>query len=223
MIERYLYTALRAGLDAITADPALIEDIFDWLYELDAEEVEAIKAWFAAKPPSLYHGYAPVAFELPFFSIVLAAEGKSEGYLGDDAGIIDDEDDPDYQNDARTLLWNHEYRIFCYSDHPDITRYMYEIAKAILLNQRDYFVGKLLWDLDLAGADLSPDEAHVPPNLFVRMLTFKCSSEFMQVARDSRIGKAFSIGKVHVLDTSESIAEVGGVSRGVTPYTEDGD
>ena len=222
MIERFLYTAMRNGLDAITAEPLLLEDIFDWLYELDAAEVVAIKAWFAAKPPNLYHGYAPPSFELPFYSIVLASEGKSEDFIGDDAGMVSDEDDPDYQRDAETEFWDHEYQILCYSEHPDITRYMYEIVKKIMLSAHEYFIGKQVWNIDLSGGDLAPDQVHMPPNLFVRVLKFSCSSELLQITRGSRIGKAFRVAGIHVVDSSESIDDVGGVEAMVTPYI-DGD
>lgn len=222
MIERYLYTAMRNGLDAITADPELLDEIFDWLYELDAAEVVAIKAWFAAKPPNLYHGYAPPSFELPFYSIVLAAEGQSEGFIGDDAGMISDEDDPDYRKDAESEFWDHEHQILCYSEHPDITRYMYEIVKKVIIGTHAYFLEKNLWNISVSGGDLAPDQVHMPPNLFVRMLKFSCSSEFLQLDGTSRIGKAFRVAGIHVVDSSESIDDVGGVVAMVTPYIDEG-
>ena len=104
MIQRLLYTALTRGLDAIKADPTILDDLFLENYELTQTEVDGIKVFFAAKPPTVVHGYARSDQEPPLYSIILAAEREADAVMGDEAGIVDDEDDPDFGADQYTAL-----------------------------------------------------------------------------------------------------------------------
>ena len=96
MIQRLLYKALVNGMDAIKADPTILEDLFLANYELDVTEVEGIKKFFAAKPPTIVHGYARTDQEPPVISILLAGEREADSVIGDEAGDVMDSEDVDF-------------------------------------------------------------------------------------------------------------------------------
>jgi hypothetical protein len=217
MIQRYLYTALVNGLEAIRRDPSILDELFEDLYELDSTEMTAIRKWFADKPPSVYHGYARADYKFPLYTIVLQSEGEDKMMIGDEADQITDSGDPDFGADAYAALWRHTYHILCYSEHPDATLYMYEVVKAIILRSHDYFIQRDLWGIQVSGMDIHVDPKYIPEYLFVRQLVFSCEREFRQVDKASRKGKAFKIGGLFV-DKSGSPSDVGEVKTLVYPY-----
>lgn len=216
MIQRLLYTTLKDGLEAIQNDLTILDDLFIQLYELERSEVEAIKTAFQTKPPGVIHGYARTDTDFPVFSIVLQSEQEDEHYMGDDAGMIDDTDDPDFGADRISTIWNHNYNILCYTEHPDLTLYYYEIAKAIFmtadLNSLDLF------NAHVSGMDLMPDPRYIPEHLFARQLAFTASREFERIDSASKLGKAFRVRGIHV-DESGSPSDVGGVKTLVDPIS----
>lgn len=217
MIQRYLYTALKEGIDAILKNPVILDDLFRELYGLEVKEVAAIKTVFAAHPPEVIHGYARHDSKFPLFSIVLANEGESQTVLADQAGFVADEDDPDYGTDIESAVWQHTYQVLIYSEHPDVTGYYYEIAKSILIAANDYFVQQGIFNQKYSGMDLAPDPRYVPERLFLRQLTMTCEREFMRLSRD--VKKAFKVSGIYV-DKSGSDSDVGGVQTGVVPVTQ---
>lgn len=222
MIQRYLYTALTQGLEAIRKDPTLLDELFDELYDLGTTEMAAIKTWFRTKPPSVYHGYARADYKFPLYSIVLAGEGEDKLMIGDEADQITEPEDPDFGADAYAALWQHTYNIMCYSDHPDGTLYLYEVAKAIILRAHQYFVEKGLWGIQVSGMDIHVDPKYIPEYLFVRQLVFRCEREFRQVDKATKRGKAWKVDGIFV-DSSGSSSDVGGVKTLVYPYVPEGE
>ena len=214
MIQRFLYTTLKDGLEKVKNDPSILEDIFEELWRLAPSEVEGIKTAFAAKFPGVIHGYARSDTNFPVFSIVLGNEGEDQHYMGDDAGMIDDTDDPNFGADCLSAIWKHTYQILCYTEHPDLTLYYYEIAKAIFLtanlNSLDLF------QVHISGMDLMPDPRYIPEHLFVRQMSFECNREFMRIDKNSKLGKAFKVAGIHV-DKSGSPSDVGAVKTLVVP------
>ena len=215
MIQRFLYDVLKHGLEEVQKDPTILEDIFEDLWRLNPSEVEQIKVAFAAKYPGVIHGYARAETDFPVFSIVLGNEGEADHYLGDDAGMIGDVDDPDFGADCISAIWRHQYQILCYTEHPDLTLYYYEIAKAIFLTANLNSLD--LYEVHVSGMDLMPDPRYIPEHLFVRQMSFECKREFMRVDKDSKLSKAFQIAGIHV-DKSGSPSDVGAVKTLVTPY-----
>ena len=220
MIQRFIFLALKDGIDQITEDLTLLELLFEDLYELDPKEVEAIKTHFASKPPTVIHGYAPRDVVLPVYSIILGNEAESERFLNDDAPQITDPEDPDFGADVKSSIWDHTYHILTYAEHPDVTSYYYEIAKSILLSSNDFFVERDLFDIRMSGQDLAPDPRYMPEHAFARRLAFSCDREFRRVDRDSKAGKAFKVAGIHI-DKSGSDSDVGGVKTLVEPIAPD--
>lgn len=219
MIQRFIFKALKDGVDAITEDLILLEHIFE-NYELAEDEIDSIKTLWAAKPPTVRHGFARSDDEMPLFALVLVSESEIDTVLGDDGGIVEDEDDPLYGADIKTSFWQHNYDIMIYSDHPDATLYWYEVAKSIMLEAGFYDVG--IYDMMLSGGDILPDPDYIPSHLFVRRLNVKASREFKRIIHTSRLGKAFRVCGIHI-DRSGSPSDPGPVKTLLVPYAEGDD
>jgi hypothetical protein len=223
MIQRLLYTALTRGLDAIKADPTILDDLFLDNYELGQTEVDGIKAFFAAKPPTVVHGYARSDQEPPLYSIILASEREADAVIGDEAGMVDDVEDPDFGSDQYAALWEHTFHIMCLAEHPDVCTYLYEVAKATILQAKPTFIPFGVYGLTLSGQDLAPDPRYVPEHFFVRQLVVSCRAELLTTAKSTKLEKAFQVAGIHV-DKSGSPSDVGGVKTLVTiDVSEDGE
>ena len=219
MIQRFLYGTLRDGVQAILDEMTILDDIFRNNYCLEQAEVDSIKEAFEGKPPNVIHHYARSESDFPLYSVVLDSEQQSEDFIGDDAGMIDDPEDPQFGADRIATIFTHDYSILTYTEHPDLTLYYYEIAKAILLVANLKAEG--MFDLHFSGMDLMPDPRYIPDHLFVRRLQLKVSREFQRVDRDSKLGKAFRVTGIAV-DSSGSPSSVGGAKTLVTPYLDEG-
>lgn len=221
MIERLLKTALSVGIDSIVADPTILDTIFgEKGYELSNTEIDSIKTVFAAKTPNVIHQYPRKDSEFPLYAIVLGVEAQGDHYLGDVAGQIEDDDDPDFGSDVLSAIWTHKYNVLVCTDHPDVTLYYYQIAKSMLMASS--LPNEGLFEMHLSGADLAPDPKYIPEHLFIRILTFGCSSEFVRVDLGSRLGKAFRVAGIHI-DKNGSPGDVGGVKTLVTIASGDND
>jgi hypothetical protein len=218
MIQRFLYTAIRNGLDNITADPKILEELFGDVYELPTTEVDAIKTLFSTTPPDVHHGYPRRDYEFPLYSIIMSAEDEGTHVMGDYVGYDDDPASPNYRADQMGSFWNHSYQVHCYAEHPDVTAYIYEVAKNILLGGESYFSSKGLFDIHVSGMDLAPDPRYIPEHLFVRQLGFKCQREFCRTDKDSLAHKAFSLDGVYIDRGNASSEDVGDVKTLVTVY-----
>lgn len=215
MIQRYLYDTLKQGVQEILGEMSIIDDIFRVNYCLEQSEVDSIKTAFQANPPNVIHHYARSESEFPLWSVVLESEEESEHYIGDDAGMIDEPDDPLFGADRIASIFTHHYAILTYTEHPDLTLYYYEIAKAILVVAPLKSQG--LFNTHLSGMDVMPDPQYIPEHLFVRKMRFSADREFERIDKDSKLGKAFRVEGIHV-DSSGSPSSVGGAKTLVTPY-----
>lgn len=221
MIQRFIFNVLKDGVEQVTDDPTIIDQIFQELYGLSETETEAIKAHWIAKPPVIRHGYAPRDIDVPTYSIILENETESQTWLNNDVGTVEDPEDPDFRADVFGSIWQHQYGILIFAEHPDVTTYYYEIAKSILLSGNEFFIGQGLFDIDISGGDLAPDPRYIPEHLFARRVSFGCQRIFTRVDRPSRLTKVTSVEGIHI-DSSGSPSDVGGVKTNVT-ILEEGD
>lgn len=219
MIQRFLYDVLKQGFEAIEADPTLIDDLFAGSFELDATEVSGIKQQLIDNPVSVVHGYARTNHTFPLIAITLGNEGEDIHFLGDDVGIVQDTLDPDFGADIKSTIWQHHYNLHVYTEHPDVTTYVYETAKFVLLLNDAFLSDKGLFDVHITGADLAPDPRYIPEHLFARQMMFRCKREFCTVDKDSKLGKAFKIGSVHVNNPDTAGDIIGVPNPMVDPYT----
>jgi len=218
MIQRFIYNALVQGLEAVQTQPELLDGLFGELYSLGSEELAAIHTFFNENTPGVIHSYPRTDTELPIYSIVLSSEGESDHILGDDAGMIMDTDDEDFGADEYSSIWDHKYVIFCYSEHPDVTEYMYEVAKLIIHAALKPFSEEGLFSTHLSGSDIKPDAASLPEHLFVRQLTFACKREFQRIDYNSKFTKGFTLSGIHVDSDLESSEGGTSVKSLVTTY-----
>lgn len=214
MIERYLYQILDAGITAISEDPTLLDLVFEQ-YELSRTEMDQIQTLWTAKPPHVKHQFARTDDTFPLYAIVLQQENEADLYLDNYAGMVEDTEDEDFASDIKSSIWQHQFQILTYTQHPDHTLYLYEVAKSIFLAADLQSAG--LFQFQFSGSDLSPAVAYLPDHLFARQFTIAARREFQRIDRASRLGKAFQIRGIHV-DKSGSSSDVGGVPTLVTPF-----
>jgi hypothetical protein len=219
MIQRLIYKALTQGIEAIKADLTLLDDLFLSNYELDAKEVEGIKTFFTAKPPTVVHGYARTDQKPPIISILLASERQTETVLGDEAYDVMNEDDPDYQETQYANFWEHTYSVVCIAEHPDVCQYIYEIAKVIILKAKPTFIPYGVYGIQLSGSDVSPDPRYMPEHFFIRQLTVSCNAELLSVSKGSRLSKAFAVTGISI-DSPEKLREPKKTKSLITVKTE---
>jgi len=219
VIQRYIYQVLTDGIQQVTKDTSLIEQIFDELYALSEEEVAAVVTYWKAKPPTVRHGYAPRNVDVPIFSIVLENERESQTFLANDVGTVEDPERSDYKADVYGSIWTHQYAVLVYTEHPDVTAYYYELAKSILIAGNNYFVDQGLFDIDISGGDLAPDPRYIPEHLFVRRITFGCERVFTRTDRGSRLTKVGRVEGIHI-DRTGSPRDAGAVLTNVTILEE---
>jgi len=215
VIQRILYKALSAGIQYYLAHPEALDTLFGDNFGLETTEIEAIKTFFANKTPKVFHGYPRLDQIPPFYSIVLGDERESDAVLGDEAGMDEDEDDPDYGCDQYTRFWNHTYHVLCITEHPEATSYIYEIAKTIILEAKPTFIPEGIYGNLLSGTELLPDPRYIPEIWFVRQLTYTAQRELKTVLKGSNAGKAWKVGGIHI-DGGDDNSDIGGVKSLVT-------
>ena len=217
MINRYLHSIFTSGIAVILSDTSYLDELFLNNYELAPEELAAIKEYFQAHPPTVVNGYARQDNKFPVYAITLGGEGEAIKFVGDYAGEVVDPDDEYYRSDVSSAIWDHQYEILIYTEHPDVTAWYYEIAKYILLAGLPQLTDRGCFEFQLGGGDLAPDPKYLPAYLFARRLTFKAQREFQQIDRESRFAKAVRVGGI-ALDSSGSSSDVGGVKTSVKTY-----
>ncbi len=147
MIQRFIFSALKNGIEQITEDVTLLELLFEELFLLEPTEVAKIKTLWAAKPPKVTHGYAPKDTEPPLYSVTMQSESESNTFLNNDGKMVTDPEDPDFGADVKASIWTHVFQIHCFTEHPDVTTYYYEVAKSILLANTDFFSGREMFNI----------------------------------------------------------------------------
>lgn len=216
MIERLLYTLLENGLTEIQENPSLVDELFGPdCFELGINEVEAIKALLVRIPPTVQHGYPRKDADFPCYCIVLGSESEDMHFLGHSGGMVAEEGD-DYGADIETSIWNHDFRIQVYTEHPDVTVYYYHLAKLIMLRDMNFFHDRGIHSIDLSGTELDPNMAQLPANLFVRQITVRAKRDFTTLVRSE---KAWAVTGLAVGGGSESDDTT--VKTLVTPYQEE--
>ena len=199
MIERLIFLALEQGIADVLATPRILERYFEEQHGLSTTEIAGIRALIEANPPTVIHQYPRVDSTFPLYAIVLSSERETQPFLGDNAeDVLFTDNDDDAGAEQKAQIWDHDYTILCISNHPDATRYYYELAKFFLIRALDFFIENGLLDTKLSGADLAPDPRYIPAHLFVRQLTMTATREHKQIGK--KPARAFRISGVEVSD-----------------------
>ncbi|RPI81380.1 MAG: hypothetical protein EHM34_08720 [Nitrosopumilales archaeon] len=217
MIHRHLHKLFTQGIDIITKDMSILDDLFYDNYALTEEELTSIKTYFTAKGLNIVNGYPRSDSVFPLLAIILSADREAETFLNDDAEPISDRESSYFNMDLKSSIWEYTYNFLIISEHPDITAYYYEIAKSILLIGYPQLEEIGCFDFALEGSELAPDLRYLPEHLFYRQLTFRVRMEFQQFDKESKFKKAFKVVGIHI-DKNASNYDIGGVKDNVKPY-----
>lgn len=171
MFERVLYDVLADSLARIAERPEALDGFLAGLPLQDDTERDALRAIvldFARSARPVMHGYARSDTAFPVWSIVLASENESLRALGDETGDDDEDGQP-----IRASVWDSTFQVLVYSQHPDVTLYLYQLLRAVMISRRVELVQRsgAMNVTTLSGAELSPDRLWLPEFLFVRALT----------------------------------------------------
>jgi hypothetical protein len=219
MHERLLYDVLKAGVGLMSSDLEMLEDLYSRELGLAEEEVEAIRTFWTDKTPTVHHSYPRRDFQTPFYSIALGLEEETEHVLGDDAGMISDPDDPSYGDECKTSFWQHRYQIFCVTEHPDATLYIYQAAKYLYGAVHEEIAAAGFYEFHMSGGELEPDPRYMPEHWFVRQLTLSFKSEFVRLDRAAALGKAWKVAGIHIDREGAPGEDTGDVKTLVYPVT----
>lgn len=225
MFERVLYTTLTEGIAEIQGEIGILERHFQYSLFLDEAEVEKIVTFFTSTPPNVIHHYARDGDKVPIWAITLISERETQQFLGDDVGMIGelvlledgdpdfDPDDPDSGADAQGRLYTSQFGVLTYTEHPDVTRYYYELAKMIMQRAR-LFGQNGITDIRFSGRDLAPDPRYIPAHLFCRQLVVEV--EHVQCLSVATPTRATSFGGDLFIDDGVDAARKGYVTPGIT-------
>lgn len=235
MIERILFQAIQNGIDAYTANPVDIEQLFtnaelpNPSFGLSLAEAQKIRAYWENTDdvqhhgaPQVQHGYPHGDSNFPGYFITLVSENEETHFLGDETGqLLDDPGAANYGAPIQGSIWKHQFTILVIAQHPDITLYYYQLLKSILVGQDGFLKGCGLIHLHYSGGDLAPDKNWMPAGFYARRFTVDCSTEYNQVTPDG-IGRAFKVAGIHVDAQGAPGEDTGGVKTLVTiadPFT----
>lgn len=204
MFERTLYTEIQNGVDAIVADPTLLD--FP-LQQLEAAELVRAKAYWAANPPRAWHGYARDDAPFPLYAIVLGNEQERQDLLDDFAGQFDDDDDP--ATDPIELgerVMEVRFDVYVYAENAIACLWLYYALRDILLRAQPALRTAGLDDMHFTGAELMPLPGQMPDNMFTRV--WQVSGIYELCWKRSIPGYANSVD-VHHEDAQGGIVPVG--------------
>ena len=211
-------------------DLSLVERHFRKSLGLGTTEIDTIEELLTETPPNIIHHYAREGDNVPLWAIVLMEENESTRFIGNDLGIIGeqqlvgegedafDPDDPAAGDDAQGSIYSARYGVLTYTEHPDVTRYYYELAKFLFTHARPALMGVSgIIDLQFSGGDLAPDPRYIPAHLFVRQFVLE-TQRLECVAVPVVEGRATKLAGAHV-DDGVSSTNKGGVTSKITVTT----
>lgn len=181
MVERVLYGILKTEFDRLVATEgaADLERIFGHIFDpmAGAEERAEYVMHLQRRPPTITLGYPRVTTEPPVVAIVLGEEEEDDttaglsDYVGE---TLEGESGP--YAEYVGVHFRQSYMIYCFSDHPVVTAYLYHAVKLILLAAKQFMISAGVVSPTLSGGELAPDEAWTPEDWFSRVVRLSCHS-----------------------------------------------
>lgn len=171
MIERVLIKTLRAGIAARLAAPQRIVDMCVDNYGLTQSEAEAVRDTIVAEPPSVALQYPREDSTFPLIAVILTEEVEDTQYLN--AGHTRFLG----ARQVRGSVWQQSFAIWVCSKHPDLTLYLYAMAKDIMLTSRDDIVASGVVVSSMSGSDMGPNADYAPYWLFIRQLSLQATQQ----------------------------------------------
>lgn len=203
-IERLIFDILKENIDALKLKPQVFEDfIFRGVQNRD--EAQRAREYFEKHPPTVIQGYPRTDSYFPCYAITLGTESVAQDYIGEDAfntDILGDAfiDDDGYAKDCHIRRWAHNFDVFTYVDHPDVCLYYYNLAKKILISNKNRFISQDLDNISYNGADMAPDPRYSPEFLFVRRLSLSLQSDWDYTDDENPLFEGYSVEGISVSD-----------------------
>lgn len=208
MVERFLLRLLRVTIDYLKDNPAETKRLFRHLFDatVNDEEIDQLIIEFNKNTPKVQQGYAREAAEFPLYAIVMLNEEEQDTPIGQYMGIDEDEHEEFIGSTFKST-----FGIFCYSNNADYTGYLWHLAKAIVLGGIKLLLSNGVNEVSMSGGDLTPEDARMPPNLYVRVLNVIT----VQPTHVPRILTSFT---TQLLGLHLSHLRIDGVLGGIKPY-----
>lgn len=225
MLERLIWKAITDGVDLMKGNPQLLVDFFQKEALLEQSEAEKIRDYFLENPPHVIHGYARKDSEFPLYAITLTSQNQAQGFIGDEGAFHDDREDPLFGHDDWAAIFEYNYNVIVYANHPDITLYYFHLLINFLITAEPLFkIHGDAFDITYGGADMVPDSATMPAGLFVRRCQLGMKRQYTQTVVGSKLGRAWALQGLHIEPSGASGEDIGGVVANVTIMGgEDGD
>ena len=171
--ERILLTVMQTGVNAITSDTDLLDEILGEV--LDVTELAKVKTLWASNPPSVIQGYAREDSPFPVYALTLGNDQIQQDYIGlGEQAFIDDalptlgSQVGDFTRRRRNTG---AFNVWVWASHPDIVAYWYRVLRRVFNAGIPTLIANGLDDPVLTGTELMPDPNLTPENLFNRRLT----------------------------------------------------
>jgi hypothetical protein len=173
-LDRVILRLLRDELADLIAHPDKLDRLFHQILgeTVKQAEVDEWVAYVVDQQPCVSSAYPHSGSHFPGFFIVLEGDEESKTFVGNDVGAKLGNapgDDADYKGS----FFDQTHGIFIYAQNPDAVAMLYYLGKMILLGGSDALTAAGAMDLHLSGGELSPQEAYIPVDMFLRKLTVR--------------------------------------------------
>ena len=177
LIERVLQDVLRKGFYELKLDPSLVDELF---YKLRDVTRADIKDYLSAHNTAVHLNFPKDTITFPMLAVLNAGDNESEGLdaLGDHFGHAE------YLGGQSANYFlghglNSQYHVYCLAGRDsNAVLWLYYLAKAILLLNRDTLDSHGIHNMMMSGQDISFREDLLPEFSFARLLTVSCVNYF---------------------------------------------
>lgn len=217
LLDRVVLRILKKTTDRLIEDPEEVDRFFQHYFgaSLHPEELGEWIAHFKSNPPHVGLGYPNETSRFPGIYIILESDSAVQTFVGDFGGeTLADEsgEESEYLAEfARSTLG-----LYVYATHPDVCSMLYHYGRMVMLGASAAFNAAGAMDRSVSGGELSPQEAYIPQNMFLRVVRVELSSAItVPQLKDYEKATRLRSGGIYACDVV-----VDGMRGGVHPTTE---
>ena len=167
-VERIITTVLREGYKVLKADLQALEDLFACF---EPTVRASVKEWVQAHDMDVSLGYPIEDAKFPSWRVTLGMDANSDHFVGDMLESSTSTTDPEKPfEDQVGSQFRQAYQIHTFTDNPDLTHFMYLVAKMLIWANRSNFQSAGFYELTLSGRELPRDTSLQPQILYTRVL-----------------------------------------------------
>lgn len=177
--ERIYWAILSTEVERLSKDEAEAHRLFGHMLDplIGATERKEFVAAFIATPPSVVMGYPRSSTEFPCLAIVSESENEDTSALAGQLGTSL-EGERGEAIDAKGSIWECVHGIYVYAEHPVLCLYLYNFVKLIMTAADEVLANAGMIDPHFSGGELSPNEAYLPENMFLRVFRVSAKAVF---------------------------------------------